>query len=228
MTPGDGQARDSPTRRLLRGLRRTFLWHRRLVAAVLAAAAVATGLAAVRPPPAETVTVVTAARDLPAGTRVTPSDLRSVQVARSAVPSGALPSVDTVDGRTTAGPVRRGELLTDVRLLGAALLDGYGPGLVASPVRIADPAAAELLQVGDTVDVLAAPVAEASLGPARVVAAAVPVISVPQQSTGGLAGLDAAPLAEGAFLVLATTPKVAADLATAAVSARLSITLRPD
>jgi hypothetical protein len=82
MTAANGQARDgpSPTRRLLRGVRRTFLWHRRLVAAVLAAAAVAAGLTVVRPPPVETVTVVAAARDLPGGTRVTYSFLQLLDV----------------------------------------------------------------------------------------------------------------------------------------------------
>jgi Flp pilus assembly protein CpaB len=213
---------------MIREVRRALLWHRRLVAAVLAATAVAAALVALRPPPVETATVVTAARDLPAGARVTASDVRLTEVARAMIPSGVLTDAAEVAGRTTAGPIRRGELLTDVRLVGARLLDGYGPGMVASPVRVADPAAAGLLQVGDRVDVLAAPAAGSSTEPARIVAAGVPVISVPKPATDGLAGLDPAPLAEGALLVLATTPGVAADLATAAVSDRLSITLRPD
>jgi Flp pilus assembly protein CpaB len=230
MKPGTGQAaRDGPgtVRKVLRDLRRALSWHRRLVAAGLAAAAVAAGLAAVQPPRAETATVVTANRDLAAGSRVTASDVRQTQIARAAVPSGALTDLSTVTGRTTAGPVRRGELLTDVRLLGASMLDGYGADVVASPVRIADPAAAELLHVGDMVDVLAAPVAERSTGSARVIAGAVRVISVPHPAAGGLGALDSTPSGEGALLVLATTPEVAADLASAAVSARLSITLRP-
>jgi Flp pilus assembly protein CpaB len=216
-------------RRLLRELRRALLWHRRLVAAVLAAAAVASGLAAVRPPPAKTVTVVTTTRDLPAGTHIAASDIRSAEFS-GAIPAGALTEPAAIAGRTTAGPVRRGELLTDVRLLGARLLDGYGQDLVATPVRIADPATATLLQVGDKVDVLAAPVADAPGGAARLVATATPVISVPvpDPASGGLAALDSTPLAEGALLVLATTRAVAADLAAAAASARLSITLRPD
>jgi pilus assembly protein CpaB len=229
MSPPKEQAlRDGPRhRRLLRELRRALLWHRRLVAAVIAAAAVASGLAAVRPPPAKTVTVVTTTRDLPAGTHIAASDIRSAEFS-GAIPAGALTEPAAIAGRTTAGPIRRGELLTDVRLLGAGLLDGYGHGLVAAPVRVADPATAKLLQVGDRVDVLAAPVSDAGDGVARLVATATPVISVPDPASGGLAGLDPAPMAEGALLVLATTQAVAADLAAAAVSARLSITLRPD
>jgi Flp pilus assembly protein CpaB len=62
-------------------------------------------------------------------------------------------------GRLVAGPVRRGEPLTDVRLLGPSLLAAVarGPDVVAVPVRFADAGAAALLRPGDRVDVLAAP-----------------------------------------------------------------------
>ena len=54
-------------------------------------------------------------------------------------------------------PMRRSEPLTDARLLGPGLLAGYGTGLVATPVRIADADAAKLLSPGDVIDVLAVP-----------------------------------------------------------------------
>lgn len=136
MTAHNGPARDGPVQRVLRRVRRALLWHPRLIAAVLAATAVAAGFAATRPPPTETVPAVTAARDLPAGARVSSSDVGPAQVAPGSLPSGALRDARAVVGRTTAGPVRRGEVLTDVRLLGASMLDGYGPDLVASPVAL--------------------------------------------------------------------------------------------
>ena len=39
----------------------------------------------------------------------------------------------TPSGRAVAGPIRSGEVITDVRLVGPALVAGLGDGLVASP-----------------------------------------------------------------------------------------------
>jgi Flp pilus assembly protein CpaB len=132
--------------------------------------------------------------------------------------------------------MRQGEPFTDARLVGAPLLRGYGDGLVAAPVRIADAGAVALVATGDLVDVLAAESAmvpgqagtagagSATLAtPARVVASAARVVAIPRP-TGD--GSSIGPLAEGALVVLATTPDIAADLARAAVTARLSLTLR--
>jgi Flp pilus assembly protein CpaB len=112
--------------------------------------------------------------------------------------------------------VRRGEPLTDVRLLGAGLLVEATPGLVATPVRLADPAGAALLSPGDRVDVLAAP-ADGAAPAAPTVAADVTVLAVPTEVEP----------ADGALVVLATTPATAARLAAAAVASRLSVTVRP-
>ena len=54
-----------------------------------------------------------------------------------------------------AGPVRAGEPLTDVRLVGASLAAAY-PGAVAVPVRLPDAGMAALLRVGDRIDLVAA------------------------------------------------------------------------
>lgn len=127
--------------------------HRRLVAAVLAALSVAFGLAAVRPPAPAGVRVLTAARDLPGGTELREQDIRPVMMPSAAVPDGALR--DRVVGRVLAGPMRRGEIVTDTRLVGDGLLKGYGPGTVAAPIRVADTAALRLLRPGDRIDVFA-------------------------------------------------------------------------
>jgi len=47
---------------------------------------------------------------------------------RALVPAGALLLDEAALGRLVAGPVRRGEPLTDVRLLGAGLLAVAEPG----------------------------------------------------------------------------------------------------
>jgi len=138
-------------RSLLRRLRRRLLAHRRLGAAILAMAAVALGVQAVRPPAPASVALTVAAHDLPAGTVVAASDLTRVRVPPGALPAGL---TDQLTGRVLAGAVRRGEPITDARLVGPDLTDGH-PGLVAVPVRLPDAAMAALLRVGDRVQLLA-------------------------------------------------------------------------
>lgn len=190
-------------RQLLRAAAR----HRALLAAGLAAASVAAGLSAVAPAAPPTVAVLSAAHDLAAGTVLGPDDLVTAELPRELVPAGALVDAAAVAGRLVAGPVRRGEPLTDVRLLGAGLLPP-GPD-VAVPVRLAEPATGALVRAGDTVDVLSA----AEQG-ASVVATRLAVLSVPD--LGDAAG-------EGALVVVAASRSTAARLAAAAVTGRLSV-----
>jgi hypothetical protein len=111
-----------------------------------------------------------------------------------------------------------------VRLVGAAAVDRLGPGLVAAPVRIADAESVGLLGPGDVVDVLAAgaPGDGSTAGQARLVAAAVRVVTVPRPSTTAFG----TSMSEGSLLVLATTSQTAARLAGAAVTDRLSVVVR--
>ena len=200
----------------LRELSRTVRRHRALLAAGLAAAAVATALPTLAPTPVATVSVVAALHDLLPGSPLTAADLTVLSLPATAVPSGVLTAMGSAVGRAVAGPVRRGETLTDVRLLGAGLLTG-GAGLVAAPVRLADPATASLLHAGDRVDVLAAATeATGPPGPATTVASGLTVLAVPAAGEGD---------GEGALVVLAATPGLAARLAAAAVRSRLSVTL---
>lgn len=189
--------------------------HRALLAAGCTAAAVATALPLVAPSPPRTVRVVTAAHDLAPGTPLTAGDLTTVAVPEKLVPAGALTDTGAAVGRAVAGPVRGGEALTDVRLLGAGLLTGTG--LVAVPVRLADQASTRLLHAGDRVDVLAAPTGgNDPAATALVVASGVQVLAVPETDD-----------AEGALVVVAATPAVAARLASAAVGSRLSVVVLP-
>jgi Flp pilus assembly protein CpaB len=164
-----------PTDRLVaavRAVRRAVLARRRLLAALLTAVGVAAGMHAATAPPPAAVEVTVAARDLPAGTVLAPADLRRVGFAPGSVPAGA--SYDAV-GRTLAAPLRAGEPVTDVRVVGPALTEGY-PGLTAVPVRLPDAGMAGLLRVGDVVDLVSA---DPQGGGASVVATGVPVLAVP-------------------------------------------------
>ncbi|HWH30904.1 MAG TPA: SAF domain-containing protein [Mycobacteriales bacterium] len=147
--------------------------------------------------------------DLPAGAQVDADDVRAVELPLAAAPDRALRTVEEVAGRVLAGPVRAGEPLTDVRLLGAGLVPPGGQ--VAVPVRVAEPALPLLVAAGDRVDVLATSLEGADA--ARAVVTAVPVLAVPA----------AEDTADGALLVVAASPAAAARLAAAAVTSRLSV-----
>jgi pilus assembly protein CpaB len=201
--------------------------RRRLIAALLAGVAVLSALSALRPPAIATVRIWAAARDLAGGAALAGSDVRVERLPVIDVPTGALLSTRPIVGRMLAAPVRRGEALTDVRLLSTALLTALGTsGLVAVPVRVADgPATAALVQPGDRVDVLAAADpqdAGAGTGAATTttttVARGLRVLAIPGRAdasgdTGGL-------------LVVAATTTQADALAQAATGARLSVAVR--
>lgn len=196
----------------MRDLQRAVRRHRALLAGGLTAAAVAVALPTLAPDPPATVAVVVAAHDLGPGIRLSEADLALVEVPRTLVPQGILTSSGTALGRSVASRVRRGELLTDVRLLGSGLVDDAGT--VAAPVRLADPATAALLHAGDRVDVLATPTDARCDATAATVAEDLRVLAVPAGDGG-----------DGALVVLAATPAVAARLAGAAVTGRLSVTV---
>jgi Flp pilus assembly protein CpaB len=202
-------------------LRRGISRHRRVIAAALAGLAViaATDAAvAAASSTADEVTVLAAAHDIASGTELTASDIEQVVLPASAVPDGTLRDQTAVVGRTTAGALRRGEPLTDVRIDDGPLRTPEA-GLVAAPVRLADAQAAALLRPGEHIDVLAA--STSATDPpdaATVVASDVRVLDV----TTPPATANADSFDEGALVVLATTPVQARALAQAQVSARLS------
>ncbi|HSE08435.1 MAG TPA: SAF domain-containing protein [Nocardioidaceae bacterium] len=209
--PGSvGRSLSLPRRRL----RRVVLARRRPLAAVLAGLAVLVGLQAAAPAPPPTRTVLTAAHDLGGGVVLGPGDLARTPLPPESVPDGSASTSAALLGRTTAGPVRAGEPITDVRLVSGSLLDGY-PGSVAAPVRVGDHGAVALLRIGDRVDVIAAdPQGDRE---AVVVAADAPVVAIPRTEDSALAS--------GGLVVLAVGNETARDLAAASVSAYLSVVL---
>jgi Flp pilus assembly protein CpaB len=217
------QAVTSPVDRWLRELRRAVAWRRRLLAAGLAAGSVAFAIQALAPPPPAGTDVVVATRDLPAGAVVSAGDLTLAHRPTRDVPHGALTTTEVAAGRPVSSAVRRGEVLTDVRLVGPGALRGLADGTVAAPVRVADAESAGLLRPGDVVDLLAASAApDAPTAQARLVASGVRVLMAPRQPRSGLT----AGLGNGALLLVATSSSTAARLAAAAVTDRLSVVLR--
>jgi Flp pilus assembly protein CpaB len=195
-------------------IRRLADEHRRLLAAVCAALAVLSALSAVRQTP-RTETILVARHDLASGLVVTPDDIGTVEVPRSAVPDHVLARHRAV-GRRVAGPMRAGEPLTDVRLVGPGSLAGYGAGAVYTTIRV-ERADASALGAGDRVDVVA--VAPGGETPAEVVARDVEVVTVPD---------DEAERPEAAALGVVTTEQGALALAQAGLSSRLTVITSSD
>jgi SAF domain len=206
--------RDSLTRILGRWRRRVLL-RRRWLAAALAGVAVVAGLQATMGPPPLTQGVLTAARDLPGGTVLRSTDVTVTQLDPDAVPAGI--TTQPV-GRRLASPLRRGEPVTDARLVGHGLLDGH-PGLTATPIRIPDPAVVDLLRVGDTFDLLAT---DPEGTGTRVIAHDALVVAIPESTT------DAPSIGiSGSLIVIGTPPLVARDVTNAALQEFLSVAFSP-
>jgi pilus assembly protein CpaB len=187
--------------------------------------------------PPVTVPVVVAAADLRPGTALTPADVRAASFPAALAPAGATRDPAALSGRVLAAGVRRGEPLTDVRLVGGGLTALLPAGQVAAAIRPADLAVTALVRPGDRVDVLAA-AGDGAGGPpaadgARPVAEGALVLAVPS-APGGADGTPPAggTDADGAgrpagLLVLAVDRDTAAGLAAASADATLTVTLTP-
>ena len=176
--------------RLSRLLRPDFartLLARRIAAAALVLLAAASAL---RPDPAGVYTeVAVAARDIGPGVALTAEDLRSQRHLAATLPDGAHTDVGGLLGSTLAGPVRRGEVLTDARVLGSRLAAlTAGPDARVVPLHLADAAVPDLIRSGDVVDVLGASDADPATRP-RVLAtdAVVVLVSAPAKGPGSAA-----------------------------------------
>ena len=151
--------------------------------------------------------VAAVTRDLPIGATLGASDVRTVRLATP--PDGFL-TPGKVVGAVLSGPVRRGEVLTDARLVPS---NGPRPGTgrIAVPIRPADPATVELLSAGMHVAVLSVD----DDGRATVLAADAVVLSIPPP-----------PKSEPSKrLVVIAVPLAAADRVTA-ISLHGSLALR--
>ena len=158
---------------------------RRIAAAVLVVLA---GIAALRSnPDGDQAQVVVVARDLHPGAALTADDVRLENRLAATVPDGSQTNLDVVVGATLTGPARRGEVLTDVRLLGSRLAKSIaGRDARIVPLHPADAALADLLRPGDVVDVVAAPAnadTDAHTNPRIVVSDAVVVLVSARQKT---------------------------------------------
>lgn len=162
-------------------------------------------------------TALVAARDLPPGRALEPGDVARRAVPDEALPRGALRNPEALRGRALNSGVRGGEVLTDVRLAGQELATADA-GEAAVPVRLADPAIAELLRPSQRVDLIAAdPDAGSRSDPGVVLAERVPVLSVRPTGAGRQRGQ----------LVVVRLPKQrASEVAAASLARSVTVALR--
>ncbi|MGL5817561.1 MAG: SAF domain-containing protein [Phycicoccus sp.] len=196
---------------------------RRVLAAVFAATAVVLVVGQLRPAPPTTMTVLTAARPVPAGAELTPDDLRLVAVVADTAQPGSITDPAAAAGRRVGAALVPGETLTRSRLVPRSAAEGLARGEVALHVVVADPAVLGLLGAGQRVTVVAGsggrplvrgatvlatdpPVPETlvddfSGSPARGVVLALPTASA-ERLLAGHGGLDGPPVVN----VVATGP----------------------
>ncbi|MBM7518601.1 SAF domain-containing protein [Nocardioides nitrophenolicus] len=157
-------------------LRRRLLRRRRLIAAVLLGLAAAVTVRSLAPPPPALATLVVAARDLPAGRALAAGDLVEVAVPPDVVPDG---TARHPVGRRLAAPLRAGEPVTDVRLVGPGLGAAQPAGTVVVPVRLSDAGQVALLRPGDRISLLGT---DTQAGTTELLAAGATVLAVPDRS----------------------------------------------
>jgi hypothetical protein len=136
-------------------------WTRTATARRVAAGAlvVLAAVLAFRPQPSDgRVVVVIAKHDLTPGTELAVDDILLESRSATSVPDGSVTDIQKAVGARLTGPARRGEVITDVRLLGSRLAQAAaGPDARIVPLHLADAALPDLLRAGDVVDVLAGP-----------------------------------------------------------------------
>ena len=198
-------------------------WSRTLAARRSAAGAlvILAAVIAVRSDPqGDRTEVVVATRDLASGVELTADDVRLENRTAATVPDGSQSDVGAAIGATLAGPARRGEVLTDVRVLGPRLAESVaGPDARIVALPLADSALLDLVRPGDVVDVLSAGTDSpdgAETQPQLVATDAV-VVMVSEKSKGAGNGSDR--------VVLVALPAHAANhVAAAALVQRVTLT----
>lgn len=182
--------------------------RRRPLAAACTFVAVLAALLALSPPATPTRPVLTAAAGLPAGTVLGRADVVVRQVPPELVPQAAVVDPDALVGRTLAGPVTEGSILTD-----ASVADGERlarPGWVVVALPLPNDALAALVRPGVEIDLFGSDGA--------VVASQVRVLAAPQGSDGFGAAARAA--------LVEVQPDAAARLAHLAQTGGLTVAVR--
>jgi Flp pilus assembly protein CpaB len=196
-------------------------WSRTLAARRVAAGAlvILAAVVAVRSDPqGDRTEIVVATRDLSSGVELTADDVKIENRTAATVPDGAQSDIEAVVGATLAGPARRGEVLTDVRVLGPRLAESVaGPDARIVPLPLADTALLDLVRPGDVVDVLAGSSEAGADARPQLVATNAVVVLVSEKPKGAGNGSDR-------VVLVAVGAHTANEVAAAALLQTLTLT----
>ena len=177
--------------RISRAMRPDFtrtIAARRIAAGLLVILAAALAL---RPDPDGAYRPVTVAvRDLSPGVTVTSQDVEIQKRTAATIPDGTA-GLEQVVGSTLTGAVRRGEILTDARVLGSRLAElSAGRDARVVPLHLSDSAVLDVIRAGDVVDVLGAAMGAGTGGEGgpRLIATNAVVVGVSADSDGKYGG----------------------------------------
>lgn len=165
--------------------------------------------------PSMEVAVVTT--DVPGGVALQAGQVEVRSVPTDVVPGQALTSAEQVVGRVPAGTLTSGSIITEAGLVGPSMA-ADADGEVIVPARLSDAGIVGMLQVGDTIDVVAT---DASTGEVSVVAHGARIATVPDPDAGALGDVSDSTV----LVLLAVGPEEASALTRAAAVARLSVML---
>lgn len=203
----------------LRTLRRAISLHRRGLAALLTFVAVYGALRAVTAPGSPGVPVVAVVADVPGGSPLTRDQVVVRPVPPELVPGSAVVSTEAAVGRTPAGPLTAGSILTEAALVGPGLT-GTAPGRVVVPTRLADAGIGGVVRVGDAIDVMAT---DPGTGEVTQVATRARVAAIPAPDDGNaLAGTGPQ---DEVLVLLEVDGAESVGLTRAAATSRLSVVL---
>jgi Flp pilus assembly protein CpaB len=188
-------------------------WHRRAIAALLAALCVAGIVSVAKAPPPPGEPVIAAVQPLAAGHTVTEADLALVELPAERVTDATLRNIDEAVGAVTAVALDAGQVLTAASLLSA---DPAEDGRALVPISVSDPELRELLQPGTTVSLVVA------LGEApEVVTNSARVARMPAEA-GGSMGFNQS---GGGLVVVDVPAEVAGVVATLGQNGQLVVVL---
>jgi Flp pilus assembly protein CpaB len=190
----------------------------------LLCAAFAAAVYQITPPSSASAAAVVAAVDLPAGALVNATDLRLASIPADVIPERAASQVEAVAGQRLAGPLRRGEVITDAAFVGPGILAGAPPGTVAVPLRVSDPGSLQLVRTGQGVDIVLSEEANREGPRSTTLATSVTVLWTGNGGSSGTAWPGLTKDSEG-LLVVAANPEESARLAGASTRGKIFFVL---
>ncbi|MDR1440992.1 MAG: SAF domain-containing protein, partial [Bifidobacteriaceae bacterium] len=142
---------------------RAFMWRARwAIWALFAAVVVRIALPGIVGAATGGELVVVLARDVKASAELIPEDLRLARIPQSALPGGALTSIDSALNHRPRTDLPSGLVLDESLLNSGSSLSDLPSGHVAVALRLTDPGLATKISAGDRIDVMASPGAGAS------------------------------------------------------------------